>query len=343
MDYLLVSVVYALANLLLQFHSSGCIGDECMSITIGWYYFGMPFLLSFAIIGISNLSILLFVRKKTRFNPKSAREEEPSRRPHNKHSLMDDDNLGDGTEQGNTTIPDAGSFTFRSSSNISSSSNGPNDSFRSLPSLPFSFVIDKRQESTTRVAVGTNNERITDAWHQQQKRLWLVVSQARLFVASFVFTAGWLGLLRIIESMAETPEDELKMVSKVYPLMVLNAFFSLLQGFLNMLVFLRPKYYLKRKSTRIETRFGVLKRCIMGADNVEAIIIRPRVYPKPIEPPEEEEFTNHENEPKTTTQINTDVSHHLRSSSVASLQVIGELSPGRGIIHVPTTSVTISG
>ena len=49
------------------------------------------------------------------------------------------------------------------------------------------------------------------------------MTQALLFVASYVFTAGWLGLLRIIESMAETPEDELRMVVRIYPLMIFNA------------------------------------------------------------------------------------------------------------------------
>lgn len=125
----------------------------------------------------------------------------------------------------------------------------------------------------------------SDVLQQQTKRLRLVLSQALLFVASYIFTAGWLGLLRIIESMAETPEDELRMVVKVYPLMVINALMAPLQGFFNMLVFIRPKYLKRRSEYPGEKRLWVFRRCVIGQQ------VKPTIrYVR--KPPVEPETTN---------------------------------------------------
>jgi hypothetical protein len=88
--------------------------------------------------------------------------------------------------------------------------------------------------------------------------------QAFLFDVSYLLTTGWLGLLRLIESTAGTPEEELILVSKLYPLMILNAFFAPLQGLFNMMVFLRPKYLKWRHEYPEESRFWVTKRAIFG-------------------------------------------------------------------------------
>ncbi|KAL3936992.1 MAG: hypothetical protein SGBAC_007807 [Bacillariaceae sp.] len=241
----------------------GCIGEECLSITIGWYYFGMPFLISLAIIGLSNVIILHFVRKKTNSTILSQSRSGRSSAP---VGDLGDSSRSLTSKPGNFNDPasatEGGSSLFLSSPTSIQDSN-PQDGASSAPSLSF-ITSSFRRQSSWRTSKSVTDTTETDVQRQQMKRLRLVSSQALLFVASFILTAGWLGLLRIIESMAETPEDELRMVVRIYPLMVINAIMAPLQGFFNMLVFVRPKYLKWRNEFPMEKRLWVFKRCIFG-------------------------------------------------------------------------------
>lgn len=102
--------------------------------------------------------------------------------------------------------------------------------------------------------------------NKQMQRLRLVGSQAFLFVASYGICASWGGLQSMLEAMKETDQEEQAMAAQLYPILVLNAFFAPLQGFLNCIVYCRPKYLKARCEYPGETRLWAAKRAIFGDD-----------------------------------------------------------------------------
>ena len=64
----------------------------------------------------------------------------------------------------------------------------------------------------------------------QARRLRLVSSQAILFVVSYVLCQVWTGVTGILEDQGDSDEEELEILVKNYPLFVLQAIFSPLQG-----------------------------------------------------------------------------------------------------------------
>lgn len=106
-------------------------------------------------------------------------------------------------------------------------------------------------------------EEKADEWMQLQ-RLQLVQSQAFLFVASFFLTYLWVMLLMVAESIVYADEEEVDIIRRTYWLQVLMAIFYPSQGFLNMLVYVRPKYLKMRQHFPNKNRFWAFKRCIQG-------------------------------------------------------------------------------
>ena len=104
---------------------------------------------------------------------------------------------------------------------------------------------------------------------QQLKRLQLVSSQARLYVGAFFLCNIWPLILRVSESQFHNQEDELE--AQLYPLLVLqNALFPM-QGFWNLLVYVRPKYLKCRRDYPKESKFWALRRAMYG-DRIEPTI-----------------------------------------------------------------------
>ncbi|CAJ1963793.1 unnamed protein product [Cylindrotheca closterium] len=98
--------------------------------------------------------------------------------------------------------------------------------------------------------------------HQLQ-RLRLVSSQAFLFVGSYVLCNVWVGSLGIVEAITQE-EDEPQLMQTMYRIMAINAFFSPLQGFTNMLVYIRPKYLKNREDFPLETKMWTFRRSVFG-------------------------------------------------------------------------------
>eukprot|EP00980_Cylindrotheca_fusiformis_P017211 scaffold5297_cov104-Cylindrotheca_fusiformis.AAC.4 len=100
---------------------------------------------------------------------------------------------------------------------------------------------------------------------KQLRRLKMVETQAFLFVANYLMVSIWLGLMAILQKRGSRSEAvELSAETRLYPIMVLNAIFMPLQGFLNLLVYMRPKYLKWRDEYPLETRMWVVRRCILG-------------------------------------------------------------------------------
>lgn len=129
---------------------------------------------------------------------------------------------------------------------------------------------DKSATKNSRRRVGnielaTNVGGRTSTPHKDQnRRLRLVSSQAFLFVANYMVVTTWGAIMAFCEQQAETKEDELTMLVRIFPIMVLNAFFIPLQGFLNLLVYIRPKYLKWRHEYPRETRLWAVRRAILG-------------------------------------------------------------------------------
>mmetsp|Transcript_18649 Transcript_18649/g.46158 ORF Transcript_18649/g.46158 Transcript_18649/m.46158 type:complete len:668 (-) Transcript_18649:1205-3208(-) len=99
----------------------------------------------------------------------------------------------------------------------------------------------------------------------QARRLRLVSTQAFLYVAFFVICNVWTGLVGVIEGFKSTMEEEMQQVVDYYILYVLQAILAPLVGLFNMLVFIRPKYYVCRLAFPRETRLWIVRRTILGS------------------------------------------------------------------------------
>eukprot|EP00980_Cylindrotheca_fusiformis_P027761 scaffold22558_cov116-Cylindrotheca_fusiformis.AAC.10 len=208
-------------------HEPGNTGEDCQSSKFGWIFIGYPYLFILVTLGINNLAIYLFVREQTRHTTREKKEQSSA------DQRTSSDRYSD--ELNSIELDDGGTSN-------ESQQRQRMPAFRPMPRLDGS---DNRQKD-------------------QLRRLRLVSSQAFLFVASYVLVVCWSGMLAIAEQQAETREEELAASVKLYPLMVLNAIFLPLQGFFNMLVYIRPTYLKWRHRYPKESRPWAFRRAVFG-------------------------------------------------------------------------------
>ncbi|KAL3928907.1 MAG: hypothetical protein SGBAC_012442 [Bacillariaceae sp.] len=127
----------------------------------------------------------------------------------------------------------------------------------------------------------TNTDILTGSVHStvpfskdQARRLRLVGSQAVLFVVSFLICNIWAGTTGLMENQGDTVQSNLAMLVRNYPIFVIQAIFSPLQGFFNMMVFIRPKYLKFRHLHKEESRLWVVRRAVFGEE------VRPTIRPQ---------------------------------------------------------------
>lgn len=123
------------------------------------------------------------------------------------------------------------------SSNPSSALKGPDSSRWSLTGTPTPSVEDS-----------------------QTRRVRAVATQAFLYVGSFVTAYVWTAILRIMESLEFDAEDE----ASIFPILVLQALFVPIQGFFNLLVYVRPRYLRARVDFPKESRYWAFRRALFG-------------------------------------------------------------------------------
>eukprot|EP00980_Cylindrotheca_fusiformis_P011759 scaffold2799_cov117-Cylindrotheca_fusiformis.AAC.6 len=151
-----------------------------------------------------------------------------------------------------------------------------------------------------------------DALNQEQlRRLRLVSSQALLFVASYVMVSIWRGILSGFEGTAETHDEKHALLVRIYPIMVLHSIFAPLQGFFNLLVYIRPKYLKWRHVYPRETKMWAVRRAVLG-DSIQ---------PKQVSSVEakKEECANQKECPATAIVGDTEAYHRLPRGMVSSL------------------------
>jgi hypothetical protein len=231
-------------------------GENCISQLIAWFYYALPALFVFATLLVNNLVISIFVWRQTRTRSKLKRNPPNSSkspdsivgkratfesfisRNDSLESLISDNDPLDISEQNNTK---AGCFhcEIRARETESGSS---------------SFSLKESQR-----------KRASYSHHKRQnRRLKLVSSQAFLFVASYFVCNVWSGIMALAESAAKTDSEEHEMMVKYYPIAIFQAALLPLQGLLNMMVYIRPKYLKWRHEFPSETRLWATKRAIFG-------------------------------------------------------------------------------
>eukprot|EP00980_Cylindrotheca_fusiformis_P020398 scaffold7423_cov122-Cylindrotheca_fusiformis.AAC.2 len=205
-------------------HEPGNTGEDCLSSRFGWIFIGYPYIFILAALAINNLSIYLFVKRQTR---PSLREMKEQSSTDQSEQYLD--------EFKSMILDDSGTF---------------NES-------------QQKQRKSTFLPMHRRNDTV-NRQKDQLRRLRLVSSQAFLFVANYLLVVCWSGILAIVEQQAETREEELAASVKLYPLMALNAIFLPLQGFFNMLVYIRPTYLKWRHKYPKESRPWAFRRTVFG-------------------------------------------------------------------------------
>ena len=210
----------------------------CLSVLKGYFWLKIPILLAFTSVLINNLAILSFMRRQVPVDSN----------PKNKPAPIIDFDCSNRV-QWNAARTETQSDDERSH-------NDPDES--GSTSEENTYV----QEQPSSVGC----ERYSDQKLYQQRRLHLVSSQAFLFVVSFFLCNVWTATGAMVESVGTDATEMKKLMVQFYPVFVCQAFFAPLQGFLNMMVYIRPRYLTLRHEYPRETRIWVIQRAILGED-----------------------------------------------------------------------------
>ncbi|KAL3935704.1 MAG: hypothetical protein SGBAC_008832, partial [Bacillariaceae sp.] len=141
------------------------------------------------------------------------------------------------------------------------------DSSTTEPQSNFVFTGTDRCKNETGVDILTGSVRTLTHFNKDQaRRLKLVSSQTVLFVVSFLSCNIWTGITGLIEDSGDSLQADLAMLVRTYPVFALQAIFSPLQGFFNLMVFIRPKYLKYRHLHEEESRLWVIRRSIFGEE-----------------------------------------------------------------------------
>jgi hypothetical protein len=220
--------------------------SDCQAVTLAWIFGGPVMLFSLLSIPINNMIIFLFVRRQTVSSENRRRRKQPRLK----------------TTTTTTTTQDG------------NSSDIPNNSFRrsiKVDSFSISMASDdaysdansnserKEQRRQTR----TMNDSSSRRQDLQLQRLQLVSSQAFLYVGAFFICTIWSFALKILE-ISYNSEDE----DDLYALLLLQAWFFPLQGFLNVFIYIRPKYMKHRQEFPDESRLWAFRRSVHGEDEI---------------------------------------------------------------------------
>jgi hypothetical protein len=219
-------------------------GENCISQVIACFYYALPALFVLGTLVANNLVIYIFVwqqtrtRSKLKRNPPNSSKSPDSvvgKRTTLESFISNNDSLGI-SEPSNTN---AGSYHCETRA-WETEFSSPSFSLKEEQGKHASYSHCKRQN----------------------QRLKLVSSQAFLFVASYVVC--WSGIMALAQSAANADSEEHEVMVEYYPIAILQAALFPLQGLLNMIVHIRPKYLKWMHEFPSETRLWAAKRAIFG-------------------------------------------------------------------------------
>jgi len=115
--------------------------------------------------------------------------------------------------------------------------------------------------AATRAGMSEATARSLRAATAQEKRIQTVATHAFLYVMAFLSSQMWIMILRLLEGAnLATASDE----DQLFPILLLAQVFVPLQGFFNLLIYLRPLYRRARDKFPHETRWWAARRALWG-------------------------------------------------------------------------------
>jgi hypothetical protein len=104
---------------------------------------------------------------------------------------------------------------------------------------------------------------LSDTTQQDRRIHQTVATQAFLYVGSFYMTYIWTFILKVLNA------QDLDSESQVFPLLVLQSIFMPMQGFFNLLIYVRPAYVKYRKHYPEASSIRILKQLIFLGKNCD--------------------------------------------------------------------------
>lgn len=202
--------------------------NESVYDLVGLLFFAVPVMVVFICLLINNLIIYCFVRRHAR-----------------------------NSEVGEASIP-----PFKPQGEILGfiSDRYHADSMASSNRVPSSSSsVDDPLEHSKRQQIKRRRRLIS-----QSQRLQLVFSQSILFVLSFLVCHFWNFIMGVLQGSAKDQAEDVELLVKHYHWAVLQATFLPMQGFFNMIIYVRPKYWILRLEFPREGRLWTVRRILRG-------------------------------------------------------------------------------
>ncbi|KAL3928419.1 MAG: hypothetical protein SGBAC_012661, partial [Bacillariaceae sp.] len=224
-------------------------GAFCYSDIFSWLFYAIPTFVALICLTANSVVLFRFIWEHTRQN-KTASKTASYRSKASKEITASTQNitsqmLSESEEEKRDSSSVTSSYSIKGDDEYDGDGNGEEDTL---------CGIDKYEDTEV---------------EKQRRRMKLLGSQALLFVLSYVLCNVWTGFMLLKESGAQTQKEEHAMMVHYYDIAVLQSFFYPLQGFCNMMVYVRPKYLTYRYGMPDESRFSVARLAVFGdeADN----------------------------------------------------------------------------
>jgi hypothetical protein len=114
--------------------------------------------------------------------------------------------------------------------------------------------------------VKRSGRRASSTSESHDSRIGAVAAQAFLYVAAMLLTYMWSIAIFLMED-ARGAEEVAEDIAKLYPLLVLESIFLPMQGFFNLIIYVRPRYLQCRSRHLSESRFWAVRR-VLFSDSV---------------------------------------------------------------------------
>jgi hypothetical protein len=238
----------------------GCDEDptlECTSTLIGWFYSGIPFVGSFLFLLIANFLIYRKVRKTTK---QASQYSIDSVIAH--FSIVDSHSSSiEHTVENKPNINrcNIGKLIWRF---ITCAKTSQIDDHETKNDIIDNTLIRNKPEYSRKMSMRTTEMELRRKERHRLKnsRANAVLIQATLYVLACLSTIFWMMVLRVIESGGFKREDE----STIFWLTLLTHLTFPLQGFWNLLIFVRPKYLRWRRQEPAMSKYWAFKQCLFN-------------------------------------------------------------------------------
>jgi hypothetical protein len=234
----------------------GCDEDpnlECTSTIIGWFYSGIPLLGSFVFLLITNFFIFQKVHKTTRQSKRYSIDNAMSRNSAIHSRTSSNENSIERKSIGSDSYLDwRPKWCFN---NQRSNKTNDGHSVRSNDGWNIVSGTNGYDYDTASGSIGLRRKR---RQLLENSRTQAVLIQATLYVSACLTTIFWMMILRILESQGVKRHEE----SNIFWLTILTHLTFPLQGFWNLLIFIRPKYLRWRRQAPTKSRCWALRQCL---------------------------------------------------------------------------------